>query len=94
MLGIEPKVFAIALADLKDSRYRVDDAGLDVDDLGELVDHLPRRSCFSTPGVGWPQDPREQLDLAIRAVFELLAHAPGFVLTGSVSTSPRTSARL
>src|SRR3954454_5913705 len=37
VLGIEPKVFATALAQLKDERSRVDDADLDAYDLRELV---------------------------------------------------------
>src|SRR4029079_17935690 len=36
VLGMEPKVFATALAELKDDRSRADDAGLDADDLREL----------------------------------------------------------
>ena len=69
VLGIEPKVFATALAELKDSRSRVDDAGLDVDDLRELVSTY-QALVLQYAGRGFPQDPREQLDLAVRAVFD------------------------
>ena len=69
VLGIEPKVFATALADLKDSRSRTDDAGLDVDDLRELVNTY-QALVLQYAGRGFPQDPREQLDLAVRAVFD------------------------
>jgi pyruvate,orthophosphate dikinase len=69
VLGIEPKVFATALADLKDSRSRVDDAGLDVDDLRQLVSTY-QALVLQYAGRVFPQDPREQLDLAVRAVFD------------------------
>jgi len=69
VLGIEPKVFATALADLKDTRSRVDDAGLDVDDLRGLVSTY-QALVLQYAGRGFPQDPREQLDLAVRAVFD------------------------
>jgi len=66
---MEPKVFATALADLKDDRSRVDDAGLDADDLRELVVTF-QALVLQHAGRGFPQDPREQLDLAVRAVFD------------------------
>jgi pyruvate, orthophosphate dikinase len=69
VLGIEPKVFATALADLKDSRSRLDDASLDVDDLRELVSTY-QALVMQYAGRDFPQDPREQLDLAVRAVFD------------------------
>src|SRR6187200_1689480 len=69
VLGMEPKVFATALAELKDDRSRADDAGLDADDLRELVTTYHALVLQHT-GRSFPQDPREQLDLAIRAVFD------------------------
>ena len=69
VLGIEPKVFATALSDLKDSRSRADDAGLDVNDLRDLVNTY-QSLVLQYAGRGFPQDPREQLDLAVRAVFD------------------------
>ncbi|WP_027862631.1 pyruvate, phosphate dikinase [Marmoricola sp. URHB0036] len=69
VLGIEPKVFATALAELKDDRSSVDDAGLAVDDLRELVSTY-QGLVLQHAGRGFPQDPREQLDLAVRAVFD------------------------
>ena len=69
VLGMEPKVFATALAELKDDRSRADDAGLDADDLRELVSTYQALVLQHT-GRGFPQDPREQLDLAVRAVFD------------------------
>src|SRR6187200_387091 len=69
VLGMEPKVFATALAELKDDRSRVDDAGLDADDLRELVTTYHALVLQHT-GRSFPQDPREQLDLAVRAVFD------------------------
>jgi pyruvate,orthophosphate dikinase len=69
VLGIEPKVFATALAELKDSRSRVDDVGLDIDDLRQLVSTY-QELVLEYAGRDFPQDPREQLDLAVRAVFD------------------------
>ncbi len=69
VLGIDPKVFATALADLKQSRSRADDGGLDSDDLRELV-WTYQALVQEHAGRSFPQDPREQLDLAVRAVFD------------------------
>jgi pyruvate,orthophosphate dikinase len=69
VLAIEPKVFATALAELKDSRSYADDAGLGVEDLSELV-RTYQDLVLQYAGRSFPQDPREQLDLAVRAVFD------------------------
>jgi pyruvate,orthophosphate dikinase len=69
VLGIDPKVFATALVELKDSRSRADDAALDVDDLRDLVSTF-HALVRQYAGRSFPQDPRTQLDLAIRAVFD------------------------
>jgi pyruvate,orthophosphate dikinase len=69
VLGIDPTVFSSALTQLKSSRSSTSDDGLDVEDLQGLVvtyqDLVHRHT-----GSGFPQDPREQLDLAVRAVFD------------------------
>ncbi len=69
VLAIEPKVFATALAELKDSRSYADDYGLEVEDLRELVSTY-QALVQQFAGRSFPQDPREQLDLAVRAVFD------------------------
>jgi len=69
VLGIDPGVFATALTALKERTARKDDDGLDVDDLRELVVTY-QKLVQQHAGRGFPQDPREQLDLAVRAVFD------------------------
>ena len=92
VLGIEPKVFATALADLKDTRSRADDAGLDVDDLRDLVNTY-QGLVLQYTGRSFPQDPREQLDLAVRAVFDSW-HTPRATFYRHANTSPRLSEQL
>ncbi len=69
VLGIEPTVFSSALTGSKDARARLTDDALDVDDLRALVDTY-QELVLEHSGRGFPQDPREQLDLAVRAVFD------------------------
>lgn len=69
VLGIDAHVFHEALDGLKADRGAKNDLDLGVDDLRDLVatykdlvrDHVGR---------DFPQEPREQLDMAVRAVFE------------------------
>ena len=51
-------------------RASASDIELDVDDLKTLVDHVQGRASGSIPAQEFPQHPREQLDMAIRAVFD------------------------
>ncbi len=69
VLGIESEVFSKALDKLKKDRGTESDTDLGVDDLRELVDTF-KKSIAEHAGRDFPQDPREQLDLAMRAVFE------------------------
>ncbi len=69
VLGMEPAVFADALDAVKSDRGVELDTDLSAEDLQELVVTYQRLTEEHT-GRGFPQDPREQLDLAIRAVFE------------------------
>jgi pyruvate,orthophosphate dikinase len=69
VLDIPGEHFSGALDAAKDAKGVTDDLDLDVDDLTALV------ATFKTiikehAGIDFPQDPREQMDLAIRAVFE------------------------
>jgi pyruvate,orthophosphate dikinase len=69
VLGIEPAVFADALDDLKSRLGRTEDTELDADDLRGLVTTY-KELVEKHAGRPFPQDPREQLDLAIDAVFD------------------------
>lgn len=61
--------FEHALDDAKRAKGTHDDLDLDADDLRGLVDAY-KKIFFKHTGREFPQEPREQLDLAIRAVFE------------------------
>src|SRR4051812_27203291 len=68
VLGIDSEVFSKALDRLKKDRGTESDTDLGVDDLRGLVDTF-KQAIHEHAGRGFPQDPREQLDLAMRAVF-------------------------
>src|SRR4051812_29576956 len=69
VLGIDAALFAQALDGLKESRGAALDVDLGVDDLAELVATYQKLVVDHT-GQAFPQDPRQQLDMAVRAVFE------------------------
>ena len=46
------------------------DLDLDADDLRAARRRVQGRSSRTTPGAPFPQDPREQMDLAVKAVFD------------------------
>jgi pyruvate,orthophosphate dikinase len=63
------EAFESALDAVKQAKNTHNDLDLDAGDLSALVDEY--KKIFSThTGRDFPQDPREQLDLAIRAVFD------------------------
>ena len=62
-------MFAAELRRVKADRSREDDAALDVDDLRDLVASY-KELVREHAGRDFPQDPREQLDLTVRAVFD------------------------
>ncbi len=68
VLGIAADKFADALDELKSDRGATNDVDLTADDLRWLVGTYEKVIAEET-GHDFPQDPREQLDLAIRAVF-------------------------
>src|SRR3989475_4288262 len=72
--GIDAHRFAQALSDLKQSRGAAQDVDLSADDLGELIGTY-KRIYDDEAGGDFPQDPREQLTRAVRAVFDSW-HAP------------------
>ncbi|MGZ5399092.1 MAG: pyruvate, phosphate dikinase [Nocardioides sp.] len=69
VLGIESAHFADALDAVKRARGTHDDLGLDADDLRGLVTKY-KAIVEEHAGRLFPQEPREQLDLAVRAVFD------------------------
>ena len=69
VLGIESEVFAKALDRLKKERDTTSDTDLGVDDLLGLVDTF-KAAIQDHAGRPFPQDPRQQLELAMRAVFD------------------------
>ncbi|HEX2176271.1 MAG TPA: PEP/pyruvate-binding domain-containing protein, partial [Nocardioidaceae bacterium] len=69
VLGIDGEPFEAAIEDRKRARRSDNDLDLTADDLQGLVDtfkEIVAKEC----GRDFPQDPREQLDLAVRAVFD------------------------
>src|SRR6201991_1725011 len=67
--GIDGEAFEQAIAEVKQDRGVDEDTDLDVDALKELVDRFKAIYRDHT-GEDFPQDPQEQLRLAIRAVFD------------------------
>jgi len=68
VFGVPVGVFGGALDAIKERRGVADDLGLDADALRDLIDEYHRLTKEHV-GRSVPQDPREQLDLAVIAVF-------------------------
>lgn len=69
VLGLDSELFSAELDAVKQRRGSHDDVDLTADDLRELVETF-KGVVREHAGREFPQDPREQLDLAVRAVFE------------------------
>ncbi|MDX6238531.1 MAG: pyruvate, orthophosphate dikinase, partial [Kribbellaceae bacterium] len=69
VLGMEGDVFEDAIEAAKQRKDTKDDLDLDADDMRALVDNF-KAAVQEHTGRGFPQDPREQMDLAIGAVFD------------------------
>ena len=67
--GVDGQRFEGAIADLKAARGVANDLDLGADDLRELIATF-QRIYEEEVGSGFPQDPREQLRRAYRAVFD------------------------
>jgi pyruvate, orthophosphate dikinase len=67
--GIDAHRFEQALTDLKNERRAAQDVDLSADELGELID-IYRAIYREETGRDFPQDAREQLTRAVRAVFD------------------------
>ncbi|MEU4393189.1 pyruvate, phosphate dikinase [Kribbella sp. NPDC023855] len=68
VLGMEGDVFEDAIEAAKKAKNTKNDLDLDADDLQELVRKF-KAAVKQHTGREFPQDPREQMDLAIEAVF-------------------------
>ncbi len=68
VLGIHGEHFSDALDAAKDAKSVTNDLDLDVDDLKALIETF-KGIVNEHAGIDFPQDPREQMDRAIRAVF-------------------------
>ena len=69
VLGIDGEHFEDALDAAKQAKGSDNDLDLDADDLRKLVETF-KEVVVEQAGRPFPQDPREQMDLAVRAVFE------------------------
>ncbi|HEX5800263.1 MAG TPA: pyruvate, phosphate dikinase, partial [Gaiellaceae bacterium] len=67
--GIDGYRFEQALADVKTRRGAKQDVDLAAEDLAELIETYKRIYADET-GTGFPQDARDQLERAVRAVFD------------------------
>jgi pyruvate, orthophosphate dikinase len=69
VLDIHGEYFSDALDAAKDAKGITDDLDLDVDDLKALIETF-KGLIREHAGIEFPQDPREQMDRAIKAVFD------------------------
>jgi pyruvate,orthophosphate dikinase len=69
VLGVEGDLFEDALDDAKKAKGVTVDTDLDADDLKQLVARF-KEIVRAEAGRDFPQEPREQMDLAIKAVFD------------------------
>ena len=69
VLGIEGEAFEHVMDAAKQAKGTKNDLDLDADDLRGLVDSF-KEIVREHTGRDFPQDPREQMDLAVRAVFD------------------------
>ena len=69
VLHVDSELFSEALDEVKKAKGTENDLDLDADDLRGLVETF-KDIIRTETGRDFPQDPREQMDLAIRAVFD------------------------
>jgi pyruvate,orthophosphate dikinase len=69
VLGVDGELFEQALEEAKQEKATTDDLDLTADDLRGVVETF-KGIVRDATGADFPQDPREQMDLATRAVFD------------------------
>src|SRR5215470_14203882 len=69
VLGIEGHEFEQAIDSAKEAKGTASDLDLDADDMRALVDTF-KQIVKTQTGKDFPQEPREQMDMAIKAVFD------------------------
>lgn len=69
VLGVDGHLFEEALEEIKHAKKAATDVDLDAGDLKKLVKQF-KKIVSREAGRDFPQEPREQLDLAIRSVFD------------------------
>jgi pyruvate,orthophosphate dikinase len=69
VLHVDSELFSEALDEVKKAKGTDNDLDLDADDLRKVVETF-KGIIRTETGRDFPQDPREQMDLAIRAVFD------------------------
>jgi pyruvate,orthophosphate dikinase len=69
VLDVDGDLFEDAIEEAKRAKGVQDDADLDAGDLRALVDRF-KAIVAEQAGRGFPTDPREQMDLAVKAVFD------------------------
>jgi pyruvate,orthophosphate dikinase len=69
VLGVDGRLFEAALHAAKEAKGSRNDLDLDAQDLQSLVEAY-KKIVHEHTGRQFPQEPREQMDLAIRAVFD------------------------
>ncbi|HEX9515522.1 MAG TPA: pyruvate, phosphate dikinase, partial [Streptosporangiaceae bacterium] len=69
VLGIEGHDFEQAIDAAKQAKGSTNDLDLDADDMRALVDTF-KQIVKSQTGKDFPQEPREQMDMAVKAVFD------------------------
>ncbi|GGT47991.1 pyruvate, phosphate dikinase [Streptomyces purpureus] len=69
VLGVDGELFEDALEEAKQAKGVTVDTDLEAGDLKKIVKHF-KKIVSREAGRDFPQDPREQMDLAIKAVFD------------------------
>ncbi|MCZ4121342.1 pyruvate, phosphate dikinase [Streptomyces sp. H39-S7] len=69
VMGVDGELFEEALDEVKRAKGAESDLGLDAADLQQIVESF-KAIVLKEAGREFPQEPREQMDLAVRAVFE------------------------
>ncbi|MFI9105944.1 pyruvate, phosphate dikinase [Streptomyces fildesensis] len=69
VMGVDGELFEEALEEIKRAKGAESDLGLDAADLQQLVEEF-KSIVLKEAGREFPQEPREQMDLAVRAVFD------------------------